>query len=122
MSTFNGHRASDGETEHSLKTDAARLGKTALVVGATVLVAWAAFRLLTDAPERDAPAEEDPQRMAPAPGEPTVPPPAAEELAPSPLLTAIKGAMVSFLLGVAREKLHDFIAQFNPRTDASSRT
>jgi hypothetical protein len=117
MSTFNGHRPGEPESANSLKTDAARLGKTALVVGASVLVAYGLFRLLTPAPT-----EEHAETRSPAPQEPTVPPPVAEELAPSPLLTAIKGAMVSFLLGVAREKLHDFIAQFNPRTDASSRT
>lgn len=100
-----------------MKEDAARLGKTALVVGGTVLAGYVLFRLLTPAPT-----EENLETRSPAPREPTVPPPAAEELAPSPLLTAIKGAMVSFLLAAAREKLHDFIAQFNQRTDASPRT
>ncbi len=117
MSTFNG-RPADGETAtESGRANTARLGKTALVVGGTVLAGYVLFRLLTPAPP-----EEEPETRIPAPEEPTVPPTEAEELAPSPLLTAIKGAMVSFLLASAREKLHDFIAQFNQRTDASPRT
>lgn len=115
MSTFNG-RPADGEAAtESCRANTARLGKTALVVGGAVLAGYVLFRLLTPAPTGE-------ETRSPAPEEPTVPPPAAEELAPSPLLTAIKGAMVSFLLAAAREKLHDFIAQFNQRTDASSRT
>ncbi len=108
------------ETDESATTpndDVARLGKTALVVGATVLVAYGLFRLLTPAS-----AGGNPENSTPAPQEPTDPPTEAEELAPSPLLTAIKGAMVSFLLAAAREKLPDLIAQFNQRIHAHSRT
>lgn len=115
MSTFNGHPADGESATESWQANTARLGKTALVVGGTVLAGYVLFRLLTSREETEEP-------RSPAPQEPTVPPSAAEELAPSPLLTAIKGAMVSFLLATAREKLHDFIAQFNQRTDASSRT
>lgn len=89
-----------------------RLAKNALIIGGTVLAAYAAYRLLTNGSEGDAEAvSEKPAEAVNAPN-----------AGPSPVLTAVKGAVVSFLLEIARERLAGVIAQFNSRSDAPSRT
>lgn len=89
-----------------------RLAKNALIIGGTVLAAYAAYRLLTNATEDDeAPAAKTPEAAGKRTSD-----------GPSPVLTAVKGAVVSFLLEIARERLVGVIAQFNSRSDAPSRT
>ncbi|MCY7352802.1 MAG: hypothetical protein LH606_19440 [Cytophagaceae bacterium] len=106
----------------SFQKGAGRAGKTtdeqsesdglrnALLIAAGVaLAAYIAYRILS--PEEEETTEDNPDTNSDR-----------ESASPSPLWTAAKGAVATFLIGMVRERFSGVIDQFTQRTNAPSRT
>lgn len=99
------------EMETSLQDKAdevAYLRNALLVAGGIALVAYVAYRVLASDEENDS--EDNPDKAD------------NQSDTFAPVWTKVKGVVATYLVGMARERFSDVIAQFTQRTNAPSRT